>query len=213
MNFLVTAGPTREYVDPVRFISNPSSGRMGIEVARAARRNGHKVILVTGPCSIEAPRKITLVKVTTALEMLKAVKRFLDEVDVLVMAAAVTDWRPKRISRKKIKKNKILNLELVKNPDILTEVGRIKKSGRRIFLAGFSLDTGKIVKNAKEKLRNKNLDLIVANSPRSFGSSKIDAYIISPDNISRIKLISKKKLAEELIRRIQISIDRNWKPK
>ncbi len=161
MKFLVTAGPTREPIDPVRFLSNRSSGKMGYAVAEAARARGHQVVLISGPVSIEAPRDVRLVQVTTAEEMRQAVKKHISDCEALVMAAAVADWRPARFRADKIKKSEILmSLPLERTPDILKEV--LPWKGRRIFV-GFAAETGDVEAEARRKLQEKGLDLIVAN--------------------------------------------------
>ena len=159
---LITGGPTQEPIDPVRFITNRSSGKMGYALAKMARRRGAEVILVTGPTSLPLPqRDIKCVPVRSAEEMRKAVLTHLEGVSVVIKAAAVSDYRPKIISQKKIKKgdsNTTLALERTK--DILEELG--KKKGNRILI-GFAAETEDLIANAQKKLRGKNLDLIVAN--------------------------------------------------
>ncbi len=161
LKFLVTAGPTREPVDPVRYLSNRSSGRMGYAIARAAARRGHAVVLVSGPVALNPPAGIRLARVNTAQEMLDAVQRHVAWCDVLVMAAAVADWRPARPVRRKIKKHAgALNLVLRPTADILLRVRRRK--GRRLFI-GFAAETENLLAGARKKLRRKGLDLILAN--------------------------------------------------
>jgi len=159
---LVTAGPTREPLDPVRFLSNPSSGKMGFALARAARLRGARVTLVSGPTGLRPPEGVRFVSVTTAEEMFKAVLETFPEATVVVKAAAVADFRPKTRIPQKIKKgdSERFVLELERTPDILLELGR--KKGERI-LVGFAAETRDVVKSAREKLQRKNLDLIVAN--------------------------------------------------
>lgn len=161
MRILVTAGPTREAIDPVRFLSNRSSGKMGYALAQVAARRGHAVTLISGPVALKPPAHVACVKVTTAAEMLKAVKRHLPRCDALIMAAAVADWRPSRVSSQKIKKNKASPvLRLVPTPDILKTLR--PKKGRRLFI-GFAAETEKLKDSARRKLAQKGLDLIVAN--------------------------------------------------
>lgn len=208
MNILVTAGATREYLDPVRFISNPSSGRMGIAIAEAAKKRGHNVILVAGYCHVDVPDGIPIVMGTTTKEMHKAVRQYLDWADVLVMNAAVGDWRIKKVSKKKIKKEgKTLTLKLIANPDILAEAGKLKKRGKKIFLAGFSVDTESLIDNAKKKLKKKNLDLIIANPIDTFGSSGTAVTVINrKGEATKLPLLSKKQLAGKLVRLIEKEI-------
>ena len=161
MRILITAGPTPEPLDPVRFLSNRSSGKMGYALARVAARRGHVVTLISGPVALRPPAKVSFVGVMTANEMLSAVKRHLSNSDALIMAAAVADWRPRRVSTQKIKKTKgpqVLHLE--PTPDILKQLR--SKKGRRVFI-GFAAETERILSGARRKLAGKGLDLIVAN--------------------------------------------------
>lgn len=162
MKILVTAGPTREALDPVRFLSNRSSGRMGYAVARAAAERGHDVRLVSGPVAIDAPACERVIRVTSADEMLSAVREHLPWCDALVMTAAVADWRPSRFSAEKLKKGEAdgITLQLVPTVDILSDVRSLKQG--RIFV-GFAAETERVVEAAKRKCREKPLDLIVAN--------------------------------------------------
>ena len=205
MNILVTAGATREFLDPVRFISNPSSGRMGVKIAEAAKKRGHNVILVVGCCTVNVPDEMPIVMGTTALEMRKMIRQYLDWADVLVMNAAVGDWRMKKVSKQKIKKEaKTLTLKLTANPDILAEIGKLKKRGKKIFLVGFSVDTESLINNAKKKLKKKNLDLIIANPIDTFGSTGAGVTIINRNGeITKLALFSKKQLAGKLVRLIE----------
>jgi len=165
---LVTAGPTREPFDPVRYITNYSSGKMGYAVAIAARRRGANVILVSGPVSLPAPRGMTVVSVSSAVEMRNAVMEHLKASTVIIKAAAVADYRPDVRSESKIKKRPgPLTLPLARNPDIIAEIG--KKKGKRI-LVGFAVETENLTKNAQFKLVDKNMDLIVANDVTQVGA-------------------------------------------
>ncbi|WP_305045746.1 bifunctional phosphopantothenoylcysteine decarboxylase/phosphopantothenate--cysteine ligase CoaBC [Geoalkalibacter sp.] len=159
---LVTAGPTREEIDPVRFISNYSSGKMGYALARAARLRGARVILVSGPSALDVPWGVERLAVVSAEEMRKAVLSRWEETTVVIKAAAVADYRPAVRAATKVKKEgqETLSLALEKNPDILAELGR-RKDHR--FLVGFAAETGDLLENARKKLRAKNLDLMVAN--------------------------------------------------
>ena len=158
---LVTAGPTREFIDPVRFISNPSSGKMGFAVARAAEQRGGNVILITGPTNLPDPNNVTVVRVGTAREMALAVIEHMEDSEIIIKAAAVSDYRPKEQSGQKIKKEKDeLVLSLEKTRDILKEVGRRKKDR---ILVGFAAETENLEPFAEKKLAEKNLDIIVGN--------------------------------------------------
>ncbi|HTS00459.1 MAG TPA: bifunctional phosphopantothenoylcysteine decarboxylase/phosphopantothenate--cysteine ligase CoaBC, partial [Bacteroidota bacterium] len=169
---LVTAGPTEEPIDPVRFISNRSSGKMGYAVAAAAAMRGARVTLVSGPVSLRTPRNVTRVDVRTAREMAAAVTAEFPSADLLVMAAAVADFAPVRASAQKIKREesagKGLVLELAENPDILKTIGTAK--GRQVIV-GFALETENGEANARRKLAAKNLDMIVLNNPLDEGAA------------------------------------------
>ncbi len=166
---LITAGPTYEAIDPVRFIGNHSSGKMGFSLAEEASRRGAKVILISGPSSEKINNKnIELHKVTSAKEMMAKVFEFYDTADIGIASAAVADYAPKEVAKEKIKKNdENLTIELVKNPDILKTMGEKKT---RQFLVGFALETQNEEENAKAKLEKKNLDMIVLNSLRDEGA-------------------------------------------
>ncbi len=202
--FLVTAGPTREYLDPVRFLSNPSSGRMGYAIARAALRAGARVTLVSGPVALEAPAGARLVRVESAGEMRRAVRRLFRGADVVIMAAAVADYRPRRRLRRKMKKGAgAIRIEMVRTADILAGLGR---SRRRAFLVGFAAETGNPVAEARRKLRAKRLDMIVANDisrpGAGFGSDFNEAFLIDrAGGIERIPLTTKAALARRVVRR------------
>jgi len=158
---LVTAGPTREAIDPVRFISNPSSGKMGFETARAAEYRGAAVTLVTGPVALDPPENVTVIRVTTAEEMANAVFAHFAKADIVVKTAAVSDYRPADPAAHKIKKEKdALSLQLTRNQDILKELGRRKN---RQILVGFAAETRELETYASRKLVEKNLDMIVGN--------------------------------------------------
>jgi phosphopantothenoylcysteine decarboxylase/phosphopantothenate--cysteine ligase len=202
---LVTAGPTEEPLDPVRFLSNRSSGRMGFAIARAARRRGGKVILVGGPTALTAPSGVTFIPVRTAVQMREAVLANLPAVSILVMAAAVSDFRPKETSSEKIKKSAAqptLSLEL--NPDILSEAGQRK--GKRLIV-GFAAETGSLLANAQRKLAEKNLDLIVANDVSLPGAGfAVDTNIVKvidrSGKVEELPLMDKEELANRILDRI-----------
>ena len=161
MKLLVTAGPTREHLDPVRFLSNRSTGKMGFAVAQAAAARGHAVTLIAGPVSLPTPPGIARVDVVSACDMLAALERLLPDHDALVMSAAVADWRPKQRSALKLKKSAMNPvLELEPNPDLLRTLRPTK--GSRLFV-GFAAETGDPLSEARRKLESKGLDLIVAN--------------------------------------------------
>ena len=159
---IVTAGPTHEYIDPVRYISNPSSGKMGVAMARSAWYRGAEVKLIAGPVDADS-YGMELIRVTSAEEMLEAVRANISQADYVVKAAAVGDYRAKEISPRKIKRSgkETMTLELVQNPDISAEAGRLKRPGQ--ILIGFAAETENVTENAREKLARKNLDYILAN--------------------------------------------------
>ena len=178
MNVLVTAGPTREYLDPVRFLSNRSTGRMGYASAEAAVARGHNVVLVSGPVSLKPPCVSQLVPVVSARDMLDAVSQNLADCEVLVMCAAVADWRPKTYSDIKLKKRGMAaTLELVPNPDILSAIAPQK--GKRIFI-GFAAETNDVLDEARGKLIRKGLDMIVANDVTQPGAGfEVETNIVT----------------------------------
>jgi phosphopantothenoylcysteine decarboxylase/phosphopantothenate--cysteine ligase len=176
LRFLVTAGPTREPLDAVRFLSNRSSGRMGYAVARAAREGGHDVTLVSGPVAQAPPEGVDLYRVETAVEMAAAVWERLESCDCLVMAAAVADYAPENPSKGKQKKGEEdLVLRLRRTPDILLEASRRK--GSRIFV-GFAVESENLLERARGKLERKNLDLIVANDVGAFATADSTAHLV-----------------------------------
>jgi len=158
---LITAGPTREYLDPVRYLTNSSSGRMGYALSKTSKEMGAKVLLVSGPTGLKPPEGVKTVFVKTALQMRNAVRKLSCKADIMIFSAAVCDYRPRRPLKEKIKSTKkFLEITLVKNPDIIKEAAS-GKGGRKII--GFALETGGLIKNAKKKLIDKKLDMIVAN--------------------------------------------------
>ncbi len=185
---VITAGPTREYIDPVRFISNPSSGKMGFALAKVAAAMGGEVVLITGKSPLRTPYKVRRVDVETVEEMRETVLREVENADLFVSAAAVGDYRPKEFSKEKIKKEKgELLLPLVKTPDILKEVAQ--KKGKELVVVGFAAETEKIKDNALKKLKEKGLDLIVANDVKKgiFGSSETEVLIVGKDFEKEVK--------------------------
>ncbi len=177
MRILITAGGTREYIDPVRFISNSSSGRMGYALARAALKAGHKVTLITSPTSLRIPDGVQVVRVESAAQMFETVKKYFIKCDCLMMTAAVADYTPVKKSKVKIKKSKSdLIIRLKPTVDILNWAGKHKK-GKRQIIVGFALEDQNLCQNAERKLRDKNLDMIVANAPEAVGSEKSAVHI------------------------------------
>ena len=175
MQILITAGGTREYIDPVRFISNASSGRMGYALAGAAIKLGHKVTLIS-TSDLQPPVGIDFVGVDSAAEMFKAVKKYFPKCDCLLMAAAVADYTPDRTAKAKIKKSgKHLTLKLKPTRDILQWAGQHKKKNQ--FVVGFSLDNKNLQSRAEKKMKQKKLDMIIANTPAAIGAEKSTVHI------------------------------------
>jgi phosphopantothenoylcysteine decarboxylase / phosphopantothenate---cysteine ligase len=203
VKLLITAGPTREPIDPVRFISNRSSGKMGYAIAEAALEAGHQVKLISGPVCLAPPAGARLVSVSSSDEMLDAVRRHLRSCDVLVMCAAVADYKAAKISTQKIKKRgRTLSIDLVPAPDILAS---LPKSDRQFLRVGFAAETEELEKNARRKLRAKNLDIIVANDVSHAGSGmecdQNEVTIFFRNGKSKkISRAPKKKIANELLK-------------
>ncbi|MCM8813435.1 MAG: phosphopantothenoylcysteine decarboxylase [Candidatus Omnitrophica bacterium] len=205
IRLLITAGPTREYIDPVRFISNPSTGAIGYALATAAATRGHRVVLVSGPTHLSPPAGVRFVAVESAVQMQRQVNRFFPWAQAVIAAAAVGDYRPRRPARTKIKKeNTRLRLDLMRNPDILEGLGQRK--GAKILI-GFALESANMRANARAKLEKKNLDLIVANrcsrrqSP--FGSGRTSAVIIGRHAETYCAAVSKMRLAGIILDRME----------
>jgi phosphopantothenoylcysteine decarboxylase/phosphopantothenate--cysteine ligase len=204
-NILITAGPTRESMDPVRYLTNPSSGAMGLALADVLSRRGAHVTLVLGPtCLPVPPKNIRTIRVVTALEMHAAVKKNLARSDAFIATAAVGDWRFQHPPSRKLKKGtaRKRNVTLLRNPDILAEAGREKKKRKSFpLLIGFSLETENMEKFALKKLKAKNLDLIIGNGPRSFSSRTIrPLWAERSGERRRLPLMSKKNLALKIAR-------------
>lgn len=210
-SILVTAGRTQEPLDPVRYISNRSSGKMGYAVAQAAQRRGAKVTLISGPSALAAPPQMDFVRVETATQMYAAVRLHFGKADALIMAAAVSDFIPSTAGREKIKKGEAgTTLKLKPSVDILKEMGRRK--GKKV-LVGFSLETEDEVKNSKKKLAEKNLDLIVMNNPNVPGAGfEVDTNLVTVidkrGKTTKLPLLSKKEVAEELLDRVSALLKR-----
>jgi len=208
LRILVTAGATLEPLDPVRYMSNRSSGKMGYALARAARMRGAKVTLVSGPTALKPPRDVALSRVKTAEEMRRTVLADCGQYDVIIKAAAVLDWRPKETAEHKIKKGRgVQTLELVENPDILAELGCMQGNSR-CLLVGFAAETQDLIANAKEKLKKKNLDLIVVNDvsreDAGFEADTNAVKIVYRDGLMEdLPLMPKQEVADQLLDRIK----------
>ena len=202
LKVLVTAGPTMEAVDPVRYITNHSTGKMGYAVARNCMLRGAEVTLVTGQTSIEKPRFVTVVPIESAREMFEEVTSRAAEQDIIIKAAAVADYRPQTVSDEKVKKGgDHLTLELEKTDDILKYLGEHKKEGQ--FLCGFSMETEHMLENSRAKLKKKNLDLIVANNLKQagagFGTDTNVITMITPEEEISLELMSKEEAAGRIL--------------
>lgn len=199
--FLITAGPTREFFDPIRFISNRSSGKMGYALAEAALKVSPHVVLVSGPTALPAPKGVEFVPVITAQEMADAVLSRYDRADVVIMTAAVCDFRPKRVAETKIKKGTFAGaLELEPTMDILAELGQRRRSQ---FLVGFAAETDNVERNAREKLQLKGLDMIVANDASAFDSETNTVTLIGRDGQSeRLAEMTKAEVATAILQRV-----------
>lgn len=205
LNVLITAGPTRESLDPVRYITNHSSGKMGYALAKAALSRGAHVTLVSGPVSINPPSGADLISVNSAKEMYAAVITKKDEQDVFIMAAAVADYTPASFSEQKIKKSDDdMTIQLERTSDILKEIGHSKKPGQ--VVAGFAMETEKLIENATKKLDSKNADLIVANNTKDegagFGTDTNKIALISQNGTEEIPLLSKDECAHIILDKI-----------
>ena len=201
MTFIVTAGPTREYIDPVRFLSNPSTGKMGFAVARAAAERGHEVVLVAGPVSLRTPKGVTRIDVVSAREMLGAVENAAKAHSdaVFVATAAVADWRPAVCAARKLKKAQMTGmLKLTRNPDILRTVRGVRK-------IGFAAETNDVLAEAARKCREKGLEMIVANDVTERGAgfgtdTNRVTFLHRNGTVERLPLMSKLAVARRIVR-------------
>ena len=200
---LITAGPTREWMDPVRYLTNPSSGAMGISLAQTLARRGVRVTLVLGPTCLKPVGPVEVIRVETALEMMAAVKKNGSNLDAFIGTAAVGDWRFVKTGKSKLKKSSKLGMtvRLLKNPDILA-------SAHAPIKIGFALETEQLRKNGLKKLREKNADLLIANSPDSFSSSFIRPLWMEKTGLIRpLPRQSKEKLSQTIAR----WLEQKWK--
>jgi phosphopantothenoylcysteine decarboxylase/phosphopantothenate--cysteine ligase len=206
MNILITAGPTREPIDPVRFISNYSTGKMGYAIAALAKKRGHKVVLVSGPTCLIPSKNVLTERVNTAQEMFRAVKRNLRSIDCVIMAAAVSDFRPAVYRRGKAKRREgIKSIALCKNPDILYWASR--QAGKKM-LVGFCMETKGLLQEAERKLKQKNLDIIVANKidkkKKAFGEGRTSVVIMDKyGKRLRLSRVSKESIARILLDKVE----------
>lgn len=202
---LVTAGPTRESIDPVRFISNHSTGKMGYAIARTAMERGAEVTLITGPVSIAPPPFVTVVPVVSAADMFEAVKKYSPNADIIIKAAAVADYTPETVAQEKIKKqDESSSLTLRRTNDILKWLGEHRRDGQ--FLCGFSMETENLIENSRAKLEKKNIDMIVANNLRvagaGFGVDTNVVTIITEKDMLELPQLSKEAVAGRILDQI-----------
>jgi len=208
---LVTAGPTREKLDPVRFLSNHSTGKMGYAIAENCARRGAQVTLISGPVAIKAPLFVDVISVESAAQMADAVKTHCEAQDIIVMTAAVADYRPAYVSDEKIKKkDTALSLELERTEDILAYLGAHRRPGQ--FLCGFSMETENLLENSRQKLDKKKIDMIVANSLKvagaGFGSDTNVVTLITKEDCKALDLMSKSQVADQLMNEITEILDK-----
>ena len=195
---LITSGPTREYLDPVRFLTNASSGAMGFALAAAAKRAGAKVTVVTGPTNLEPPPGIRVVKIETALQMRRETLRRVRAADVIIGAAAVSDWRVAKTAAHKIKRNgSPLRLTLIPNRDIIKDAASLRRPGQ--LFVGFALETRRATAHARGKLERKGLDLVVANGPESLASGRISATLVAKGWTRRLPQGPKARVAKIVV--------------
>ncbi len=202
---LVTAGPTREAFDPVRFISNHSTGKMGYALAREAAARGAEVVLISGPVNIERIPYVQTVDVISAKDMYESCVKYFPEADILIKAAAVADYRPKDISGEKIKKSDSnSSVELERTDDIIAHLGKTKKDNQ--FICGFSMETENMIENSRTKLNKKNIDMIVANNLKTkgagFGTDTNVVTLITKSSQKELEIMSKADVAHEILNEI-----------
>lgn len=203
---LVSAGPTREHIDPVRYITNHSTGKMGYAIAKHCMRRGAEVTLVTGQTNLPRPMFMKVIEIETAAEMFEAIKGVYQEQDIIIKSAAVADYKPMEIATEKIKKkDEDMSILLERTTDILGFLGQEKRESQ--FLCGFSMETQNMLENAKQKLVKKNLDMIVANNLKQagagFGTDTNIVTLITKDSVKELPIMSKDEVAKELIDTIQ----------
>jgi phosphopantothenoylcysteine decarboxylase/phosphopantothenate--cysteine ligase len=199
MRILITAGGTREYIDPVRFISNASSGRMGYALIRAALKVGHKVTLITAPTNQKPPSEAKVIEVETAAQMFEVVKKYFHRCDCLIMAAAVADYTPARQAKTKIRKTgKHLTIKLKPTADILKWAGKHKSKNQ--IVAGFALEDKAVRARAEKKMKEKNLDMIIANTSAAIGADKSTVQIkIAGREWLKLSRVSKATIAKRIV--------------
>ena len=212
---LVTAGPTREAIDPVRFITNHSTGKMGYAIAEAAARRGAEVTLISGPVSLAEPRFVKMVHITSAREMFEAVTDVSGEQDIIIKAAAVADYRPSHVGAEKTKKTDgDMSIELERTDDILAYLGSHRREGQ--YLCGFSMETQNMLENSAKKLEKKRIDMVVANNLKvegaGFGTDTNVVTLITKDSVTELEKMSKQEAAHRILTAINDMIYRKENP-
>ncbi|MCL5674569.1 MAG: phosphopantothenoylcysteine decarboxylase [Candidatus Omnitrophica bacterium] len=204
MKILITAGPTREFIDPVRFISNPATGKLGYILAKKAKDSGHSVTLISGPAYLKCPEGVKIISVLSAMDMFNAVLKNFPLNDALIMSAAVSDWGPEKKHSEKLKKKSSWNLKLVPNPDILKNITKIKKENQ--LVAGFALESSHLLENGWKKMKEKNMDMVIINDVSYFGQGdkKSRVFILFPDKtIENCTGFTKIRLSSIILKRIE----------
>jgi len=202
MTILITAGPTREPIDPVRYLTNRSSGKMGYAMAQAAAEMGHRVILISGPTQLDVPDQVDFVHTESAVDMYKAVEHWIGKADIAIFAAAVADYRPAHVPDQKIKKSgDTMTLELIRNPDILGDSRSVFKFDG--ILVGFAAETQNVEANARKKLKRKGCDFVVANDVSrndiGFDANDNEVILVYPDETEPIDKDSKQHLGHLIL--------------
>ena len=204
-NILITAGPTQEALDPVRYLTNHSTGKMGYSLAKVAANRGANVLLISGKVNLDVPHHVKIINIISAKDMFEVIKKEFNNYDIIIKSAAVADYRPKFYNENKIKKKENeLNIELEKTDDILKFLGENKKNGQ--ILIGFSMETTNVIENSKEKLIKKNLDMIVANNLKDkgagFGTDTNKVTLITKNENKELPLMSKEEVGNEIFNEI-----------
>lgn len=210
MHILITAGPTREYIDPVRFITNGSTGKMGYACAIRAIKKGHRVTLITGPVTIAPPKGVKIVKALTSSDMAREVEEHYPQCDCVIMTAAVSDYKPAKTQPFKIRKTgEAMTLKLIGTTDILASLGRNKQNK---ILIGFAVQDQEPRQNASRKLENKNLDAIILNAPSAMGADKTDIQVLQRNSPWETHTnITKTRAAKTIISLAELLYDKHAK--
>ena len=211
-NVIVSAGPTQEAIDPVRYITNHSTGKMGYEIAKAAARRGAKVTLVSGRTSLKAPLFMETINVVSAGDMFEAFKSRFKDNDIIIKAAAVADYKPKTVAENKIKKKDgDMSIDMDRTTDIIKYMGENRRKGQ--FICGFSMETENMLENSRAKLKRKNIDMIVANNLKvkgaGFGTDTNIVTMITHDDEKQLEIMSKDEVADKILDEILKKMEKN----